>query len=611
MAPAVVNEANANRLLYASYRQGKYDAFSAYLESSPTVQPLWFNNSLCKGLQLVSSKKRALSDVLPTLTILLQYGAKWTSAQSFYLGRTPYHVVCLSNDDHLEILKLVIKEFGLALLNAQDELGRTALMCAVQYANIKCIKELIANVADVNLMSNPLEDVPSCHHCKYELRFAKKSTEMVSPLIDSINLMHPESVCPSNIRMDIFDLLLDSGVDVNQPCLEYNRTPLVYAAMIDNVHCVKKLFEKGADIFTTDMDDYTTWMLAAREGSVNVLKWLIEDNGLDKNSIDKEGRSVLLWAVQGKSIEAARYLLEIGAISTTTHTPRELVEPCQYCGTNLPFVNEENMFLHPCMKAITGFTCSQVNMVKLFDEYGCQLYKQLYVLSYAVRKCRVEVMKYLLSNYKYPLNNEYIVGHQRWNPHTTILTEGCKTNSVEIVKLLLKYGADPNKNNCMKTCSNAINIAILKRHVEIIACFIRGGVNVNVKSYYPGIGAVLPFEAAVWHNHIYAAEMLLVYGSSCGMFNLNKKHKCKVDIADDIQELLEEWNVQKNNVLPLQQRCRMVILSHLSPQADKKISKLSLPPLLIRYLNVPELDDVVETSKKNPQNRKRKKFRYR
>ena len=242
MAPAVAKDVNTNKLLYASYRQGKHQAFTAHLESSPAVQPMWFNTSLCKGLQLISSKKRTLSDVLPTLTILLQYGAKWTSAQSFYRGRTPYHVVCLSNDDHLEILKLVIKEVGLAFLNAQDELGRTALMCAVERANIKCVKELIANGADVNLMSNPLGDVPPSDRCKYKPLFAKKSTKMVSPLIDSINLMSPESVCSSNIWKDMFDLLLDSGVDINQPCSEYKWTPLMYAAIVDNVYCVKKTY---------------------------------------------------------------------------------------------------------------------------------------------------------------------------------------------------------------------------------------------------------------------------------------------------------------------------------------------------------------------------------
>ena len=109
-------------------------------------------------------------------------------------------MVCFSKDDHVEILKLVIKEVGLVFLNARDELGRTALMCAVQRTNNKCVKELIANVADVNLMSNSLGNVPPSDHFKYKLLFAKKSTQMVSPLIDSINLMHPESVCSSNIR---------------------------------------------------------------------------------------------------------------------------------------------------------------------------------------------------------------------------------------------------------------------------------------------------------------------------------------------------------------------------------------------------------------------------
>ena len=607
MASAVLNDTNANKLLNASYRQGKHDAFIAYLESSPTVRPMWFDKSLCKGLTLVSSKKRTLSDVLPTLTILLQYGAKWNSAQPFYCERTPYHVVCLSHDDHLEILKLVIKEFGQALINAQDDVGRTALMCAVQSANIKCVKELIAYGADLNLMSYPVEAAPSHFRYKYKFRSANKYVKMLSPLIDSINLMHPDAVCSSTIRMDIFDLLLDSGADLNKRCSEYKRTPLMYAAILDNVHCVKKLVEKGADIFTTDKRDFTTSTLAAKEGSLNVLKWLIEDHGLDKNSIDKDGGSVLLWAVRGRNIEAARYLLNIGA-STTTHTPRELVELCQHCGTDLPFVNDEEFALHPCLNAIEF---KQVDMVKLFDEYGCQLYKHLYVLSYAVRTNSVKIVKYLLSNYKYPLSNEYIVGQQSWNPHQTLLTEGCQTRYVEIVKLLLEHGADPNKSNCVETCSNAINVAILKRHVEIIACFIRGGVKVNVKSFYPGIGAVLPFEAAVWHNHIYAAEMLLVYGSSCGVFSTNKKHKCKANIAADIQELLKEWNVHKNNVLSLQQRCRMVIINYLSPQADKKIPALPLPPLIIKYLNIPELDDVMETSKRNPQTRKRKSYRYR
>ena len=168
-----------------------------------------------------------------------------------------------------------------------------------------------------------------------------------------------------------------------------------------------------------------------------------------------------------------------------------------------------------------------------------------------------------------------------------------------MVKLLLEHGADPNIKHGQ--CVSAINVAIYERHVEFIARFIRGGVNVNAKFLHRGIGVVLPIDVAVWHDHIYAAQLLVVSGSSFGKFSWPKEHKCKADIAPDVQELLEEWDVCTNNFLPLKQRCRMVILNHLSPQADEKIKELPLPPLLIKYLSIPELDDIIEASKSNPQ----------
>ena len=172
--------------------------------------------------------------------------------------------------------------------------------------------------------------------------------------------------------------------------------------------------------------------------------------------------------------------------------------------------------------------------------------------------------------------------------HQTFLIKACKTQSVEIVKLLLKHGADPNIKYCEQKCPRVINVAIYTGHVEIIACFIRGGVTMNTRSYYPN-GVVLPFEAAVYKNHIYAAEMLLVAGCSRGIHSWNNNHTLKVNIGREMQELLKKWDVHNNNVLPLQQRCRMVILNHLCPQADKKIKELPLPTQLIKYLSIPEL----------------------
>ena len=597
----VMNNVHKKTLFRATNKQGDLGTFRAYMKKMPKVTNRWFNGSLRYLLEMLSRKKRTVLDISPTLTILLQYYAKRISAQQFDGAKTLYHIVCLSSNDHHKILELMIKKLGLTLINARDVFGCTALMYAVQNANVKCVEKLLANEANVNLIS-------LVYQCKFQYKIAKYFRDCMNPLIDSIKLLHPKSLCSSNIMLEIFDLLLANGADVNTRCHKYNRTPLMHAATVNNVYCVKKLIDKGADIFSTDENGQTALMLAAETGSLNVLKYLIEDVHLDKNSIHKNGCSVLIWAVRSMNIKTVRYLLNLGE-TAVTHTPEERVEPCQHCAKSLPYVNTDDFYLHPCIEALGS---NKVDMVRLFEEYGCQSYKHLYALSQAVRLKNVTVVEYLLSNYNYPLNKEYKGSLLRWNLHTTLLTEACEAKSVEIVKVLLELGADPNVNNSVETCSSAINVAIFKRLVEVIARFIRGGVNVNAKSFYPGIGDVLPFEAAVWSHHIYAAKLFLVYGSSCGVFSLNKKHKCKVDVAPDLQELLEEWNVQKNNVLSLQQRCRMVILNHLSPQADQKIKELPLPPLLISYLNVPELDDIMAASKSNPQtNRQQKRYRFR
>ena len=580
-----VNHSTTQTLLDASFMHGQHDAFKEHMENNPVHHNL--DGSLADGIELVMSKKRTLSDVAPTLIILLQNGAKWNRDDLIMPGRmTPYHVICRSIGDHKELLELMIKELGRSLLNVKDDDECTALMYAVRNANIQCVERLIAIGADVNLINNK-----------------PKFTSMLGPLIDSIRSLHPKSRHSYNTMMDIFDLLLDSGADVNIPCHLQNRTPILYAADVGDANCVEKLIQKGAQINCSDRVGHTVWTLAACAGSVDVLKFLIEDNGIDKNSIDKNGCSILLWAVGSGNIKVARYLLTLG-VKMTSFVPQECVEACKNCGTNVScHYNHAPMRTDPYVRAIIVY---RLDVVRLMDEHGCQLGKSPEILSIAIHTQSVEVVEYLLCNYKYPLNYGYT---EKYNDvgsisdHQTFLSKACETQSVKIVKLLLERGADPNKKYCAEKCPPVINVAIYQRHVKHLACFIRGGVNVNTRSHYSGrfctwgpgdIGVVLPFEAAVYEKNIYAAEMLLVAGCSRGIHCLDDICAPKAKIEPEMQELLKEWDVHKNNVLPLQQRCRMVILNHLCPQADKKIKELPLPPQIIKYLNIPELDDIVE-----------------
>ena len=389
---ANVNQSKIQALLYASFMDGRHDAFKEHMENNPVHQNLY--GSLKRGIELVINGRRTMSDVAPTLIILLQNGAKLDHDHLIMPGEmTPYHVLCRSTGDHQELLDLMIKELGRILLNAKDDVGCTALMYAVSNENIKCVKCLIANGSDVNLIN----DKPNVRHMRH------MTTEVMSPLIDSIKLMHPNSLHSYNTMMGIFDVLLDSGADVNKPC--FGRTPIMYATAVGDVNCVEKLIQRGAQVNYTDKTGQTAWTLAARAGSVDVLKCLIEDNGIDKNSTDEEGLSILYWAVGSKNIEAVRYLLKQG-VTMTSFVPQEGVEACTDCGTNIlcHYLDATQLHPDPYTKAIRF---NMLEVVRLMNEHRCELYKTPRILSYAISNDSVDVVDYLLRNYKYPLNYGY------------------------------------------------------------------------------------------------------------------------------------------------------------------------------------------------------------
>ena len=384
--------AKTHRLLLASFRHAKHKAFKKHMDDNLVQHN--FDGSLAYGIKLVMSKKWTMSDVAPTLKMLLQYGAKW-NRDDLPGMTTPFHVICQSPCDHHDILDLMIKEIGPTLLNASDNVERTALMCAVHNANIKCVKTLIANGSAVNGFDKKYVFVNL-----YELTGALKI--VVNPLINSISMLVSTSHC-SDVTMGIFEILLKSGAKVNTPCNLNKRTPVMYAAEFGNVNCVKKLIEKGAQLNYTDSSGRTACTLAARTGSVDVLKCLIEDNGMDKNYVDNIDYSLLSWAVLGGNIEAVRYLLNLG-VTISTYIPQENIDPCKVCGTIIGYnCVYESRPTDPYMIAISR---NELEMMKLMDEYGCHVYKSYEALSRAVSGQRANVLEYLLCNHKYPLNHD-------------------------------------------------------------------------------------------------------------------------------------------------------------------------------------------------------------
>ena len=250
--------------------------------------------------------------------------------------------------------------------------------------------------------------------------------------------------------------------------------------------------------------------------------------------------------------------------------------------------------LDPCIAAVQ---LDMPNVVQLLEQYGCQGFGCFRVLRKAVRGYCINVVQYLLSNYDYPVDTAYsTTNDDSLNfQHQTLLTEACNTHSAIMIWQLLNQGADPKLKTCEKMYPSALVSVIAANHLDVLAYFICGGVDVNLKSYDYQYSSVLPFEASFLHSNVYAAEMLLVTGCSCGVFNLEPDHRFKANIKPELEDLMKEWNLQDNYVIPLEYQNRRAILSQLSPRVDEKIKKLTgtLPPRLVKFISMPELDEIL------------------
>ena len=558
-----------------------HKALEEHLVSNP-VQQSDLDRCLLLGLQIVQRKEKELSDVAHALTLLLQSGAKWNSEVLLDDQKTPLHIICESRGDHHQMLELMIKLSEQIKVDLQDIDKYTALLYAVENANINCIKCLIVNGADVTVEAD-----------QWQL-FVPGEKTIFNPIIKAIWMSGCVSKYSSVIMSDIFDLLLDAAVQRNQDHLRNCITYILCAIYTYNDDCINKLIKTGAPLDKPIFKNRYAWAYVTRRGNVELLKSMF-NRGFDKESVDLDGTSVLRHAVFGGKIEVIRYLLDLG-VTIPSCIPEVRTTQCEQCEENrlIIEVNIKLEFLDPCMIAIRY---DKLEIMKLLEEYGSQSGKSFTALRWGVLFGNVDVTTYLLKKYTYPLNMEYtkVSDHDQDTSIYTILTErrfGYSNN--QITKLLLDHGADPAKKMCSSTSANAMMMATVNGNLEDIVQYIRSGVSINFRSYDNFHRNLLPFEASVLHGYHDIAKILLISGCSCGVFSLEGNHLFKNNLFPEVEKLMKEWKVHENKVASLQQRCRNVILNHLFPRADEKIIKLPLPRRIIKFLNISEIDDIVE-----------------
>ena len=378
--PEAADRINTLSLFDDSIFNAALNPLKVHLEKENVGQNV-LDRCLLSGFQIVQRKDREMHQVAPTLQLLLQHGAQWKDGALLEHQMTPCHLICQSTGDHHELLDWTLKSSDRTLINTKDKThSYTALLYAVRNANINCVRTLIAKGADVNLTGPPWCGTGS--NC------------LVSPIVIAIERLQPAFKQLSNTMTSIFDLLLDNGAYIHKSgTLDESYVPISYAIEVGNVECVIKFIKKEAKLNAPDYDINDFWSKAARLGSVELVKCLL-DHGVDKDSTDQHGISLLTRVVESGDVEAVRYLLNLG-VTVTTHPPAAKIEQCQKCGTPILSKDGDNYIkgIDPCRMAIEK---DNLGIVKMLVEHGSQRCQFISSLVLAVHLGYVSVVEYLL-----------------------------------------------------------------------------------------------------------------------------------------------------------------------------------------------------------------------
>jgi ankyrin repeat protein len=260
----------------------------------------------------------------------------------------------------------------------------------------------------------------------------------------------PLLVAASNDDTALVAKLLKSGANPNVKN-RLNTTPLLEAAFHSNTDIIKALLEAGADPNAAGPDGQTALMLVARGTNVAAAKMLLDKGANPKATESQRQQTALMWAAANNRGPMARLLVGRGAdvdaktapdLMTPLVSGEPRAQPRSPGGmTPLMFAAREGCLV--CVEAMVG----KGARIDLPDPEGVT------PLLWAIWNTRFDVAKYLIEHGanvnrwdwwgRTPLYLavDYVTLPHGGRPDQPSLDE---TLPIDIVKLLLDKGADPN-----------------------------------------------------------------------------------------------------------------------------------------------------------------------
>ncbi|PIG69615.1 hypothetical protein AARAC_002762 [Aspergillus arachidicola] len=399
--------------------------------------------------------------------ILLRKGANVNAAASVYFGRTALQAASAHSD--IAVLSILLEAGAEVNAPPSGEGGRTALQVAVSAGNIEGVRLLLDAGATVNTDLSRIEGITPLQEAT-KIRDQSIRDEIIHLLLRAGAYIQPqkgqEKYASLHTAVSQGDLLmtktlLQKGARPNVGyCARTKLTPLQQASSLGDESLFQVLLDYGANINAPPHWDggRTALQSAAERNHLSIVRRLLQLGASIKEERALEGMSVMEAAVNNCNLELIQLLLDIdpNIIRSDPTTKRIVIG-----------------------NALSHWKCD-VSILELLLKGGADVnnmdtFSSLPFLQLAARKSNLGFVQCLLTGGAHV--------NCRGQPNTpgnvTALQEAVASRHIDIVRLLLEWGADVNAPANEKGGKTALQIAVSQHYFEMVELLVQNGANVN------------------------------------------------------------------------------------------------------------------------------------
>ncbi|XP_041969266.1 uncharacterized protein LOC121726098 [Aricia agestis] len=390
---------------------------------------------------------------------------------------------------HHKILTMLVRQK--ANINIESSDGATPLKLAIKGNYIEAVKLLLNYGANINCKSG-LKQFTSLH------------------------------VAASIGNEIILEMLIKQGAKINDLNID-GYSALHIATQCGHTKSVQTLIYYGADYDNFANYNFSPIHMAATEGHAEIVDIFLKQN-VDVNSTAnfQEGKvSPLHCAALTGDLDTVKTLVKSGAnidgIGFGNYTPLNVAIDMGHSEV-FKFMLKERNAVHST-SAFASYLHSAVRqgnseILELLMKNGEKA--SIEHLFTAILASNTDVVKTILKYQKFDLNAKY--------ENITLLTLAAVSGNKNIIKILLQFGADPNKGDFLYP----LYIAAYFNNVEIISVLLKSGAQVNTRCE----GGSTPLHIAAIRGNTNVVEILLDNGADAEIKDDKNRTALELAIAN-------------------------------------------------------------------------------